>query len=107
MPFEIPQQEPIIKTKFEEFADAMLRGCAITKPCIGAMADDYLAPTRTCAVGAWRMGHCGKVSIDLADTMKENEMRDAYQRRYGKAITIDNDAGKFTREQIAERIRAL
>lgn len=113
MPFEIPQQEPIIKKKFAHLADALLRGCAVTKPHKFSLGEDGYA----CAVGAIAIGLGRRLPKrfeamgwevlygDEADNM--DALYEAYKLRYGCYPPDDNDDGRFTREQIAERIRAL
>lgn len=100
MPFEIPQQEPVIKTRFSDVADAMLRGCAITKPMNGAYC---LANGMACALGAWLAGTGQPYRHDVY----EEPFAQAYIERYHSSIAADNDSKRFTREQIAERIRSL
>ena len=117
MPFEIPQQEPVIKTRFAEFADAMLRGCAVTKPCRHALVN---CAGETCAMGAmlvgfgndpkfvfhaWQDGGIEHIWASLPPG--QGDMVLAYEEKYGQNIPFDNDSGEFTREQIAARIAAL
>lgn len=115
MPFEIPQQEPQVEvSQFEKFAEAMLRGCAVTKPCKDVLINGHL---ETCALGAACIGFGmapeqmrsvfikGDVWGDHEDDMETVDL--VYEDRYGCSITDDNDTGRFTREQIAERVRAL
>lgn len=106
MPFEIAPQ-PEVQT-FQKFADALLRGCAITKPIQGGY---FCGPDRACAMGALALGLVGDMNVAL-DLLYYNEsvlstLRNAYITRYGHGIAADNDSGDFTREQIAARIAAL
>lgn len=109
MPFEIspefkPTIEPLRVGLFQDFADAMLRGCALTGACRNTLMDG----NRTCALGAAIVGFgrdpwMGWGALgDIATAVDT-----AYSVRYGTIIAADNDEGRFTREEIAARIAAL
>lgn len=94
--------------KYQHIADAMLRGCKLTKPAIGVSCD---GDGRACALGAWAIAVglmttsefavCRAIYLFPADAFRD------YKDRYGCTPPDDNDAGRFTREQIAARIAAL
>ena len=93
--------------RFAHFADAMLRGCAVTKPLTdgGCFAD---GGTRACALGALWLGVKGVPTDYDPEVFREfRPLLNAYCERYGSNLFYENDDGLFTREQIAERIRAL
>lgn len=110
MPFD---PAPKTKTRFQEFADAMLRGCAVSAPhrfSLWGEADDEANDTRqrACAIGAYYLGmglEFGQAPGPLAS--EANEVSNAYDRVYGSSPASDNDCSPYTREQIAARIAAL
>jgi hypothetical protein len=102
MPFD---PAPKVKTKFQELAEAMLRGCAIRPiQCVGQYTRGRL---EACAVGALVVG-AGKDTSDMdyAISREVVKMMGAYQDKYGSSVFRDNDSG-MSREQIAARIAAL
>lgn len=105
MPFEIaPHSPPPRVGRFQEFADAMLRGCAITKPAPGlhAVCSDHTGKvTHTCALFALRLG-----GVDV-QTEGYIEMSRSYRHVYGASYIEHYICGAATREQIAQRIAAL
>lgn len=112
MPFEIaPQVEAPAKVgRFQEFADAMLLGCAVTTPVRGTLFD---FKGGACALGAVFIG-MGLFSSrgtalmgGLTSFGITNSLEQAYREKYGCLPQSDNDSGAFTREQIAARIAAL
>ena len=116
MPFEISlgfTKTPARVGRFQRYAEALLRGCELTRPAYGTMYDEsfpawlpFFKPS-ACAVGAMHLGlGMADPSAELADE-DERRMRRAYSRVYGNGIMFDNDSGAFTREQIAARIAAL
>ena len=107
MPFDPAPIQPAVEVgPYQADADAILRGCAITKPHVGAMCDDFANPTATCAFGAWYVG-TGLPIKRFSDGDRADALCAAYYEEYGCSISDDNDYGKFTREQIAARIAAL
>jgi hypothetical protein len=108
MPFDVLPQETKIG-KFQKFADALLRGCAMTTP----ISNEYLdGKGGACAVGAMLVG-LGEVEIldsfipsDVVGRI-EDGLEGTYRRKYGRYVFEDNDSGEYTREQIAARIAAL
>lgn len=104
MPFDVLPQETKVG-QFQHFADAMLRGCAVTKP----LTESYAHDNSACAIGAmWiGMGYKPGRSSCVKWDVKTRDVQQAYYVRYGRAIQEDNDSGTFTREQIAARIAAL
>ena len=111
MPFEpAPKVETPARTgRFQHLADAMLRGCAVSRP-YHRLTDHEGG---LCALGALFVGLRGYEPRALSfllvsdDWCAISEMRNAYMDRYGSIIAQDNDSGAFTREQIAARIAAL
>lgn len=106
MPFEIPQIDaPVRVGRFQKFADAMLRGCAITKPAPGMLAVAYEPnsniATHACAWYAIKLGGGG------VHTTEYFEMASSYCRAYGANYIEHYICGAATREQIAQRIAAL
>lgn len=107
MPFEIspefkPTIEPIRVGRFQDIADAMFRGCLISKQC----RDGNFVVRRpdglySCALGAMRVGNNDEYPEEF------DEVCNAYRIAYNSSIMMDNDTGTFTREQIAARIAAL
>lgn len=92
--------------RFQEFADAMLRGCRDTYPIKGSYFD---GKGGACALGAMFLGigshdKGGRVRGNAMDTLPPEC---AYVHRYGHHIQTDNDSGSLTREEIAARIAAL
>jgi hypothetical protein len=108
MPFD-PAPREVKVGKYQHMADAMLRGCAVTKPITGCLID---GKGGACAMGALSIG-LGRRSITGALLAAERvdpimgEMWRKYFCHYGDMIQSDNDTGRFTREQIAARIAAL
>lgn len=114
MPFEISPkfvEAPAKVGEFQDVADAILRGCAATKPLSGdfyGMADGCLS---ACVQGAAIIGFVGapvsrhqlpdEIHARFCDAFR------AYRRCYGVDSYRQNDSGELTREQIAERIAAL
>lgn len=113
MPFEIAPKEveaPARIGTYQHFVDALLRGCAVTGFC-AAPYNKWASPPEACAMGAIAIGLGVPRNVDaIIERLDEEDLRqmnDAYLLRYGSAIRNDNDSGRFTREQIAERIAAL
>lgn len=118
MPFDpAPIQTPAKVGKYQEFADAMLRGCAVTKPCRGGLAHGN---DQTCALGAILVGwgwnpaeivrHIHTPNTDSIWGFRAHlidELSMDYAAAYGLPPAMENDCGLFTREQIAARIAAL
>lgn len=117
MPFEIPQQEPQVEApakvgEFQRFANAMLKGCAVTQPITGKLYDGHGG---ACAMGALLVG-LGHFTVDggatglYSPTNEGNEitrMQRAFVQRHTFGIEFHNDNRLLTREQIAARIAAL
>jgi hypothetical protein len=107
MPFD---PAPITKTKFQEYAEAMLRGCAVTTQCRGVLIIDGPSgePEAACALGAYAIG-MGQVPRQMGEIVKlyGGEVYRTYANRYGVEIDEDNDRNGLTREEIAARIAAL
>lgn len=112
MPFEIsPGFQPTITKparvgRYQECADAMLRGCSWTSPGKGWLINERLSwlpfvKPQACALGAMQLGYGGEFP-EIA-----HRVWAAYLNKYGTHIEGDNDSGAFTREQIAARIAAL
>lgn len=107
MPFEIAQPKV---GRFQEYADAMLRGCAVTKPserlgnCF--VYDDNGNVTHACAYYALRVG-LGHFKRDFAEFDPMDVMWDAYTTKYGIDIVSDYEKIGRSREEIAARIAAL
>ncbi len=108
MPFDVLPQEVQTETKFQKFADAMLKGCAITVPIRGLLLDGHGG---ACAVGALLVGlgadpfKLAIISHPLVD--QSTDVRIAYRKKYMSSIETDNDHHHLSREQIAARIAAL
>lgn len=107
MPFDMAPQETKVG-KFQKFADAMLKGCAISPPCTRR----YYDGGATCALGAMALGLGFDPSVIDGDVELEIErhlppgLTSSYRRKYGNEIWRDNDAG-MSREEIAARIATL
>lgn len=93
-------------TQFADLADAMLLGCKLSKQGF----DVYFARNPTgeitaCALGAMFLG----LGYTLEDfySFPSGKVEQRYLDHYGISIARDNDTKLHTREQIAERIRAL
>lgn len=107
MPFEIPQQEPQIEVKvgpFDADADAILRGCAMSEPRYNKWAISPLSADekQACVLGAWCLGMRGYESRGGC-----GDWTGAYIRQYGATAITEYENKRFTREEIAERVRAL
>lgn len=109
MPFEIAQPEVKVEVKVGRFqwaADAILRGCAVTGPTT-CLKDGK----NTCALGAMGVGlgvpHEHAPLVEFVNRDAVWEVCSAYTARYDTYLRRDNDSYRFTREEIAERIRAL
>lgn len=115
MPFEIPQQEPQVETRFKEFADAMLRGCAVTGQTACLFDKHGSGRMFSCAMGALAIGLGAEMDWKAIGTFihegplrsRINEMEDAYHAAYRRGIRDDNDEMSMPRERIAARIAAL
>lgn len=115
MPFDVLPQETQTEVRFQKFADAMLRGCAITRPICGGLYQ----PGKSCAMGAMGIGLLAnwRETDNWLDDHNRifkrvyakdvGELEAAYWVKYGAPIRADNDSRRFTREQIAARIAAL
>jgi hypothetical protein len=106
MPFDPAPIQPKVG-EFQEFADAMLRGCAVTTPCTHIMLD---GKGGACAIGALYVGvgvYSPRGRLLAVDCHDYRSMGRAYFARYGTRISDDNDSGALTREEIAARIGAL
>lgn len=103
MPFD-PAPREVQVGEFQKYADAMLRGCAVSGPSLCSVLD---AKGNSCAAGAIALG----LGLDLkgSDAFGDwwQRLGVAYHDRYATSIVSDNDRGRFTREQIAARIAAL
>jgi hypothetical protein len=113
MPFEISPKETGTKVgKFQDVADAILRGCATTKQCRARIATSDGGAV--CAVGAMMVG-MGLDPLSMSPWggfespafLRFCQVENAYNDRYGCAMATDNDDHGFTREQIAARVAAL
>jgi hypothetical protein len=109
MPFEIAPQETKVG-RFQGYADALLLGCEVTRPIRGMMFD---GEGGACAIGALMVGIGDFTSRGMpcericAVVRAREDVCGAYRDRYHHSIAMDNDSGRFTREQIAARIAAL
>lgn len=102
MPFDPAPQEVKIG-RFQQFADALLRGCQMRpRQCVGTFHDGRDA---SCAVGALSDGMACMTGFYLSEDL--NELLRTYRLRYGASIMMDNDYHHLTREEIAARIAAL
>jgi len=111
MPFEIsPTFRPTETRQYQHFADAMLRGCAVTRPARGVVYSEALSnwvpfmKPKACAIGALLIG-LGRDPGSFGEDIRR--MNAIYCIRYGWPIPVDNDHGYYTREEIAARIAAL
>lgn len=106
MPFDVLPQET--KTRFQHFAEAMLRGCAVTRQIAHVFCDGQGG---ACALGALfvGMGEDPHKRYSVMHPMYHTliYMRMAYREKYGCSPEDDNDTNGLTREQIAARIAAL
>lgn len=106
MPFDVlPQETQTEVGRFQKYAEAMLRGCAVTAPLSGL----YVKGDTACAIGAMWIGLGyinGRDNCSEWD-MRTRDVQRAYVTKYGTVIQDDNDERTFTREQIAARIAAL
>ena len=95
--------------RFKDMADAMLRGCAMTRPAVGIQyTERWFGYVRhACALGALAIGLGLPEPARPLVTGRFNELFLVYLQRYGSLIESDNDDGRFTREEIAARIAAL
>lgn len=108
MPFDMAPQETQTEVgRFQKFADAMLRGCAVTEACVGVNVRREGDTLYACAIGAMHIGlGVPESEVDRAG-MRLTDAEKFYMRTYGRHVEGDNDSGRFTREQIAARIAAL
>jgi hypothetical protein len=116
MPFEIPQPQevegPAKVGAFQEVADAVLRGCALTDATPDGSAfylDGERRITHACVWTAFFVGRGARTSMQLS-TMGDEDWQDAahrYNQRYSGWPVFDYVGGRLTREQIAARIAAL
>lgn len=106
MPFDIA---PKVKTRFQQFADAMLLGCALSTPHRHSLWHDGPEAKRAaCAIGAYYLGVGLPFGHSPGPLSNEaNEVSNRYYAVYGDTIAGDNDNGPYTREQIAARVAAL
>ena len=113
MPFEIspkPVEAPVVrKAPFGHYAEALLRGCAVSAPTTGLLCVQDERGLRACAIGALALGFGFKPGeVHRWDvSVAKSVLDDAYRRKYGTWIERDNDSRNFTREEIAARIAAL
>lgn len=112
MPFEIsPKIEAPAKAgRFQHLADALLRGCAMTRPAIFGFYNEGALPWMkplACAMGAMKLGLGEDMDSGWAQRPEVDLMKDAYFCRYHTFPETDNDHRFYTREQIAARIAAL
>ena len=115
MPFEIApitKAPPIRKAPFQHYADAILRGCAMSKPLIGDLLRLREDGIQACALGAMALGFGVAPTRDAAIgfccmTVSASLVSNAYAARYGRSIERDNDDHGYAREEIAARIAAL
>lgn len=112
MPFEIsPKIEAPAKVgRFKHLADAMLRGCAQTKPALFLLYKESVFPwvkPKACAIGALGLGLGSDMDGQFWLSPELAEMRAAYFHRYSVHPEVDNDWRGVPREQIAARIAAL
>lgn len=108
MPFDPAPITPAKVNTFQEFAEAMLRGCKMSRALQGDMIQTGLLgifKPKACALGALNLGL--GIDPENMDHPATRGVRAAYFRRYQNGIMFDNDSGRFTREQIAARIAAL
>lgn len=112
MPFEIAPKEVEVKIgKFQDVADAILRGCQMHPMGVNALCRDGM----TCAQGAAFFGagitlQNGVGNFAAWATPFGERMSDAaaaYYARYNSSIPQDNNSRRLTREQIATRVAAL
>lgn len=112
MPFDIAPQITKAPAKFASVADTILRGCRMTEPTPdgGAYREKKGRITHACVWGAYVVGHCGTtdaVTCDATDTPSFRDVMTPYAAVYGATPVDDYVRYHRTREQIAERIRAL
>lgn len=111
MPFDPAPRVEV--SPFQQYADAMLRGCSLSPvQCRGQFFDEGAS----CALGAMALGlgfqrerddETGRdPEYDVEDFLPDGVCH-AYRIRYGVTIPEDNDKNGFTREEIAARIAAL
>lgn len=112
MPFDMAPQETKVG-KFQDVADAILRGCGIHKrQAVGIIYDaDEKA---TCVMGAAFIGLgydvTRSVYMEHWDTQigkRLQKLMENYKAAYGAIPQVDNNNRGMTREQIAARIAAL
>lgn len=112
MPFDVLPREVEVKVgKYQDVADAILRGCAMHPMGVCALYSDGM----TCVMGAAFVG----AGIPMKDGVGNGEawetpfglrldkVCDIYRDRYGAQPQYHNNSRAFTREQIAARIAAL
>lgn len=113
MPFEISPkfiEAPAKVGRFQHLADAMLRGCAATRPVrYGFYAESFWpwVKPRACAMGALKLGLGEDMGSGLGARPEVELMKEDYFYRYGTFPETDNDSGRLAREEIAARIAAL
>lgn len=117
MPFDVLPQET--ETKFKKWADALLRGCAVTAESIrqrkrGFCLETDKTPMRACAYYAIKAGFHGVEALRVYDPSRNLDkdpsfvaMRDKYVERYGQDFVEDFEDCGMSREEIAARIAAL
>lgn len=102
MPFEIPQIDaPVRIGQFQKFADAMLRGCAMTLPTVSDELVSYNNQgqvTHACAYYAIYLG---------GEEPNNEDLSMAYRKKYGGSYVNHFIFGRVSREAIAERIASL
>lgn len=109
MPFDIAPKETEV-APFQWAADAILRGCAITKPIRpsrGAVETRNGCVTHACVWGALLLGSGVEPGSMKASQFNYRGLLEAYSRKYGVIFISDYTTVGRTREQIAARIAAL
>lgn len=111
MPFDpAPIQREVKVGRFQEVADAILRGCALPPtPDGSACLQDRGVITHACVWTAYFVGRGARTTAALSSMGSEDwgDMECQYENHYGQSPVLEFMVGKFTREEIAARIAAL
>lgn len=120
MPFDpAPVAPPHVEEEveigmYQKQADALLRGCKLTRPAFNRLYSERLSAwipfirPSACALGAMALGlGCDMDDLHMTVHDRMGTVWGAYLVRYDSTIEHDNDYKLYSREQIAERIAAL